>query len=231
MRSWGWEFSEGNMVGRGNGWTEPKDWRGEWEGTLRIKSWEISRKSKQLSSEYKAWRDEPEAGYSQRMKAWSEKKVKRQAWSRPWRTTLRKWGLSVFKSWKFISKKMVLSVCRLCLCIEGLVKSGGATCPRCESRTSGLPMSHTASILPLTESRQTGSIAHWPMRNQSCHIMSLRRWRSSGCWRNQALIGTKSPCVCRPHFGVRNGSMGSEQTWRWYASLSHRPQLCRSLLL
>lgn len=88
------------------------------------------------------------------------------------------------------------------------------------------------SSLSLTESGQTGSPVHWPIQNQSCHIMSLRNWRSSWCWRSRALIRTNSYCSCSPRSGVCNWNMGSEwASMKMTCKLSPRSQWCRSLLL
>lgn len=167
------------------------------------------------------------------MKAWSEKNAKRQAWIRHegpcWENGscrfLKPGNPSVRK------RKMAVSVCRPCLCFSGPVKAE-CWCHMSLPWLSETGPSESDSILTLTESGKTGSPVHWPIQNQSCHIMSLRSWRSSWCWRSPAPIGTKSCCVCWPGSRVCNCSMGTEwASMKMMFKLSPRPQWCRSLLL
>lgn len=148
-----------------------------------------------------------------------------------WRTMLRKWELSIFRAWTSISKETQ----NVCFSVQALPLSvraseGRVLMPHVPALVSETGPSESHSILTLTECRQTGSPVHWPIQNQSCHIMSLRSWRSSWCWRSQAPIRTNSCCVCWPGSGVCNCS--SEWTSvKMMFKLSPRPQWCRSLLL
>lgn len=107
---------------------------------------------------------------------------------------------------------------------------GRVLMPHVPALVSETGPSESHSILTLTECRQTGSPVHWPIQNQSCHIMSLRSWRSSWCWRSRAPIRTNSCCVCWPGSGVCNCS-SEWASVKMMFKLSPRPQWCRSLLL